>query len=170
MKSESLQLTKKEKEFLKCVLVNGNLTDSEISKIISISNSTCSRIRKKLEKTLISEYIPIIDLHKVGVNVFLVCTFQWNALNDSVLTKKVFFKLKSDPHVVFFANGEGSAANTVLFMAFQNLDNCYAYLKKFREEHGKHVQNINTLFLPSKEIIKNDFTEIITEMLKGEQK
>jgi DNA-binding Lrp family transcriptional regulator len=169
MKSETYKLTKNEKEFVKCILENGNLTDSKISKIVGISNSTCSRIRKKLEKNFISEYIPIIELHKVGINVFLVCTFQWNALNKPLLTKKVFSKIKSDPHVVFFANGEGSAANTVLFMAFQNLDNCYAYLKKFREENGKHIQNINTLFLPSKEIIKNDFTDIIKEMLKGEK-
>jgi len=170
MKSEIEKLTKNEKTFLRCIVEHGNLTDNEISKITKLSNSTCSRIRRTLEKSIISEYIPIIELHKVGVNVFLVITFQWNVFNDLQLTKKTFAKLKADPHVVFFANGEGSVSNSVLFMAFQNLEKCYDYLKKFREEYGKYTQNITTLLLPSKEIIKNDFTEIITEMLKEESK
>jgi len=166
MKAEVQKLTGSQKKFLICILEHGNLNDSHISHITGLSNSTVSRVRKKLEKTLINEYIPIIELHKVGIKVFLVLTFQWTAFNHTLLTNKTFSALKSDPNVVFCAHGEGSASNSVLFMAFEDLEECSRYLKEFRTTHGKHVQQINTLLLPSKEIIKNDFTEVIKKMLQ----
>jgi len=167
MKQNIKDLTKNEKKFLRCILDNGNITDTEIAKKTGISKSTCSRIRKKLEKSLIREYIPIIDLHKVGINVFLVLTFQWTAFDDEELTKKTFSEFEKDPHVIFLANGEGSTSSTVMFVAFENLEGYHSYLKEFRKKYGKYASKINTLLLPSREVIKNDFTEVIRITIGG---
>ena len=102
------------------------------------------------------------DLHKAGINVFLVLTFQWTSFDDEQLTKRVFSELKNDPKVVFLAHGEGSISSTVAFIAFKDLENYHTYLRDFRKRYGKHLQNINTLLLPSREVIKNDFTEVIS--------
>lgn len=168
MKNNCIKLSINEKKFLNCILERGNITDVEIANKTRMSKSTVSRIRKKLEKTIISEYIPIIELHKVGIDVFLVLTFQWNAFNDEKLTKKTFSEFQKDPRVIFLANGEGSMSSTVMFMAFDNLQAYHSYLKEFRQRYGKYASQINTLLLPSDEIIKNDFTEIIMNVLTTE--
>ena len=157
-----LKLTKNEKKFLNAILKQGYMSDTDLCRETGLTKSTCSRIRKRLENDLISEYIPIIDLHKAGINVFLVLTFQWTSFDDEQLTKRVFSELKNDPKVVFLAHGEGSISSTVAFIAFKDLENYHTYLRDFRKRYGKHLQNINTLLLPSREVIKNDFTEVIS--------
>src|SRR3989344_2064103 len=115
-------LSNNEKKFLISLLEDGAKTDSKISKETGISKATCSRIRKKLNKILISDYVPIIELDKVGINVFLVLTFQWKAFNNEGLTKKTFNELEKNPSVIFLANGDGSEISTVIFMGFKNLE------------------------------------------------
>ncbi len=167
MGKNTIKLTVNEKKFLNAILKHGNVTDTVIYKETGLSKSSCSRIRKKLEGTLISEYIPIIDLYRMGIDVFLVLTFQWNAFDNEQLTKKTFCEFKKDPHVIFLANGEGSTSSTVMFIAFEDLDNYHLYLKEFRKKYGKYAYQINTLLLPSKEVIKNDFTEVIRKVIGG---
>jgi len=163
-------LSNNEKKFLISLLEDGAKTDSKISKETGISKATCSRIRKKLNKSLISDYVPIIELDKVGINVFLVLTFQWKSFNNEELTKKTFNELEKNSSVIFLANGESSEISTVIFMGFKNLEEYHNYLKEFRRKYGSYVSNINSLLLPSKEVIKNDFTDIIKKILREELK
>lgn len=167
MKQNLNNLTKNEKKFL-IALLDGSRTDAEIVKKTKLSKATCSRIRKKLEKDVIEEYIPIIELDRFGVEVFLVMMFKWNSFDKTELTKKVFDELEKNPHVIFLANGEGTNASTVMFMGFENISKYTEYFKEFRKQYDKHISNVNTLLLPSKEIIKQDFTEIIKHILKME--
>ena len=160
-------LSNNEKKFLISLLDDGSKPNTKISKETEISKATCSRIRKKLNKYLISSYIPIIELDKVGINVFLVLTFQWKAFNNVALTKKVFNELERNPNVIFLANGEGSNISSIVFMGFKNLEGYHYYLKDFRRKYGAYVSNINSLLLPSKEVIKNDYTEVIKKVLGG---
>ncbi len=162
-------LKENEKKFLLHILVDGNLTDTEIAKRIKINKSTCSRIRKKLEKNFISEYIPIIDLEKVGIDIFVVLIFQWRGFDNKEKSKKFFLNLKKDPHVIFLANGEGAAISTVVFLGFRDIKEYYKYFKELRNKHDKFIRNINSLILPSKEVIKNDFTEIIKYILRNKK-
>ena len=166
MKLNIKKLSENEKKFLKLILDRGNISDSEISKKTGISKSTCSRIRKKIETYLIKEYLPIIELDKVGIKVFLVVVFKWTAFDNDILTKKTFDSFDKDSHVIFLANGEGSGGlSTVMFMGFENLEQYHSYFKEFRKKYDKYITNVNTLMLPSKEVIKNDFTEIIKQVL-----
>ena len=169
MKQSIENLTENENKFLELLLEKGNISDADIAKKTGMSKSTCSRIRKKMEKLLISEYIPIIELDKVGVEVFLVLLFKWNAFDKDDLTKKTFKEFEKDPHVIFLANGQGSAGqSTVIFMGFNSLTQYNDYFKEFRKKYDKYIENVNSLILPSKELIKHDFTEIIKkELLKG---
>lgn len=163
-----INLSEKEKTFLLCILDRGNITDTEIAKETGLSKSTCSRIRKKMEDNMIQEYIPIVPLDKVGISVFLVLTFQWSAFDNESVTEKAFSEFKKDPRVVFLANGEGSTSSSVMFIAFEDLEQYHTYLKDFRKNYGKYAHEINTLLLPSKEVLKNDFTEVIKKTIMGE--
>jgi len=168
MKQNIENLSENEKKFLKMLLDKGNISDADIAKKTGISKATCSRIRKKMEKTLISEYIPIIELGKVGIEVFLVLLFKWNAFDKEDITKKAFEEFEKDPHVIFLANGQGSSGqSTVMFMGFRSLYQYNEYFKEFRRKYDKYIENVNSLILQSNEIQKQDYTEIIKKELLG---
>ena len=169
MQQRANLLKENERKFLLCILSDGGLTDAEIARRIKINKATCSRIRKKLEEDFISEYIPIIDIEKVGIDIFVVLTFQWKGFNNRELTKKFFLNLEKDPHVIFLANGEGSTISTVVFLGFRDIKEYHKYFKQLRDKHDKFIRNLNSLILPSREVIKNDFTEIIKYVLMNEK-
>lgn len=169
MKQSFINLSENEKKFLISVLNDGSKIDADIAREIRISKSSAHRIRRKLEKSgLISEYIAIVDLDKLGVDVFFVILFEWNGFDDEELTKKSFKELENDPHIVFFANGEGSVGMTnVLFMGFKNVDEFNKYFKGFRKKYGKFINNIINFMIPAKQLIKNDFTELAKFAIKN---
>lgn len=168
MKQSIENLSENKKKFLKMLLDKGNISDADIAKKTGISKATCSRIRKKMEKTLISEYVPIIELDKVGIEVFLVLLFKWNAFDKQDITKKSFEEFEKDPHVIFLANGNSSSGqSTVMFMGFKNLEQYNEYFKGFRKKYDRYIENVNSLILPSNEIQKQDYTEIIKKELLG---
>ena len=171
MKQSSLKLTKNERMFLTTILEDGSKTDAQIARDIDVSKSTAHRIRKELEKReIISEYIPIIDMDKMGVEVFLVLMFQWTEYKNKELTNKMLKELENDPHVIFLGNGEGSEGlTTCVFFGFQNLEEYNTYFKNFRGEYEEYLGKITNLLIPSKEIMKHDFTEMLKSILRGEK-
>ena len=169
MKQSIEKLSLKEKKFLISLLEDGSKSDAQIAREIGLSKSTIYRIRKKLEKEgVITEYIPIIDLDKLGVEAFLVLVFQWTAFKNKELTKKIMRELKKDPHVIFLANGEGSEGlTTCVFFGFKDLEEYNNYFKKFRSKYEDFVGKSVILLIPSKQIIKHDFTDLVAFILRG---
>ncbi len=169
MKQNDKKLSEFEKKFLISVLDDGSKTDANIAKEINISKATAGRIRKKLEKDkIISEYIPIVDLDKLGVDMFLVILFQWTQFKNKELTQKMFSELEKDPHVIFLGNGEGSEGLTsCIFLGFRSLEEYNIYFKKFREKYEDYLGKTVSLIIPSKEIIKHDFTDLAKNILKS---
>lgn len=166
MQQKISKLTENEKKFLLCLLDKGNIKDTEIAKRTHMNKASCSRIRKKLEEDFISEYIPVVELDKIGIEIFVVVTFRWNHFNNKDLTKKFFTSLENDPHIIFLANGEGASISSVIFLGFSNINEYYTYFKKFRQEYDSFINNMSYLILPSNKVIKNDFTEIIKYVLE----
>ena len=55
-----------------------------------------------------------------------------------------------------------------MFMGFKSLIQYNEYFKNFRRKYDRYIENMNSLILPSNEIQKQDYTEIIKEIiLKG---
>ena len=82
------KLSKNKRKFLVSLLEDGSKTDAQICREIGISKSTACRLRKDLEREgIISEYIPIIDLDKIGVEVFVIVVFQWKSFKNQKINK-----------------------------------------------------------------------------------
>lgn len=163
-------LSNNERRFLKVLLDEGvDKSDASIARKMSVSPATVFRLRKKLEDTVISDYVPIIQLEDIGIEVFAVLNFSWKAFHDDKKTEDFFQSLEDDPHVVFLANGEGGSDFTsVAFLAFRNLKEFYDYMLDFRKKN-KEASNISTIILPSSKVRKTDFTHIIRHLLEGEK-
>ncbi len=160
-------LSKNDVKFLLSLLDNGSKNDTEIANDINMSKATVSRIRKRLEENFISDYIPIINLEKVGVNIFLVALFQWKSYKDDALTKKFIAELEKDPHVIFLADGEGNdGLTTSVFFGFEDINEYQEYFKEFRKKYEDQIGKVVTLITSSQQIIKHDFTDIIKHQLR----
>ena len=166
MKQSFHNLSDKEKNFLYFLLENGSVSDAEISKRSGISKATCSRIRNKLNKYIIDEYVPIIRLDRAGIDIFVVLMLKWDKFEDDNLTKSVFKGFENDPHTIFLANGQNNLYSTIMFLAFRSIDEYNSYFNDFRKKYDRHISNLNSMILPSKELIKMDFTEILGLVLK----
>lgn len=169
MKQSFTNLSLNERKFLISVLNDGSKIDADIAREIGISKSSAHRIRQKLEKTgIINEYLAIVDLDKIGVDVFFVVLFEWSRFDDEELTEKSFKDLENDPHIVFFADGEGSEGLTnVLFMGFRSVYEFNKYFKNFRKKYGNKINKIVSFMIPAREMIKNDFTELAKHVIEN---
>lgn len=167
MKQKLIELDKNETKFLLSLLESGAKSDAQISREIKVSKATTSRIRKKLEKNrIIEDYIPIIKLEKIGVEIFQVLLLQWIRFGDTKLSEKVFSEWEADPHIIFLAHGQGANFTTVLFMGFKDIHEYDEYSKQFRAKYSNYIGKTEIIILPSDKVIKNDYTHLVSHMLK----
>jgi DNA-binding Lrp family transcriptional regulator len=166
MKQSIIKLSKNEKLFLKSILKDGNKSDAQIARETGMSKATANRIRKDLiNKKVILEFMPIVDLDRMGINLFMVILFRWKGYKDENLTQSMFSDLEKDSHVAFLASGEGSGFTHILFLGFSDLAQAHVYLNKFRKKYEDEIENMITFFIPSNEIRKQDYTDLIRSII-----
>lgn len=168
MKRSVINLSKTEKKFLLSLLKDGSKNDSQIAREISISKATAHRTRKKLEdEELLLDCLPVVNLDKLDINFFAVVMFQWNKFDDEKLTENMIESLKNDPHVVYLAAGDSSLGLThVIMVAFPDLSAYHSYFQEFRKKYADNLENINSFFIPSEKIIKQDYTGLVEQIFK----
>ena len=167
MKQSIINLSKNERLFLKASLKGGNKSDAEISREINISKATANRIRKDLEnKKIILEYLPIVDLQLMGINIFMVVLFQWKGFKDEKLTNQLMKDLENDPHVAFLSSGEGSGFTHLIFLGFSDLSQAHIYFNKLRTKYENGLGEMIPFFVPTNEIRKQDYTDLVRYVLE----
>jgi len=172
MKKSIDKLNKNETKFLISLLEDGHGTDSEIARKIGLSKASVGRIRKKLEtQEILVDYIPIVDLDKFGVNLFAVVMFQWTAFSDNEKTRRMEKEFISTPHVVYLAGGESSNnLNYVAVLGFTDLAEYNTFFDEFRKKYSSSIGRLETFFIPSNKILKQDFTDLAKFVVRGELK
>ena len=167
MKQSIIKLSKYEKLFLKSVIKNGNKSDAEIARETGMSKATANRIRKDLEKrNIILQYMPLVDLDRMSINIFMIVLFHWKGYKDEKLTQAMINDLEKDLHVAFLASGEGSGYTHVLFLGFHDLSQAHVYFNKFRMKYENEIENMVSFFIPSNEIRKQDYTDLVKYALE----
>jgi len=169
MKQNNLKLSEIETKFLIALTEKGSKTDAQLARELKISKATAHRTRKKLEKEeLVVDYIPIINLDKLGIKFFAVVMFQWNKFDDEKLTENLLESLNKDPHVVYLAAGDNSTGLThIMMVAFPDLSAYHSYLQEFRKRYKNYLENISSFFIPSEKIFKQDYMGIVEEIIKN---
>jgi len=166
------KLSEIEKKFLVSLTKNGHKSDAKIAREIGVGKSTTNRIRKKLEREeILLDYIPIVDLEKIGISVYLVLLFEWKAYKDKERTSELMSDLENDPHVIFLGSGEGSEGlTTTVFFGFRTVEEYNKYFKNFRRKYEDGLGNMINLMIPVSEVVKHDFTDVIRHMLKTKER
>jgi len=159
-------LSQNEKKFLKALLEDGSRNDSELADEIGVSKSTANRIRRDFEETgVIEDYIPIIDLEGIGVNLYGVFKGE---INENLDTEE----LTSDSRVIFLGESGDFRKKIIMFAGFSSYTDYKEFLDKLREEKGEKLEQLDIDLISPKDIQKEDFTHLIqhkiTESLQGE--
>jgi len=166
MRQSIIKLSNYEKLFLKAILVDANKSDAQIAKESGMSKATANRIRKELKKKkIILKYLPIVDLDRLGINVFMAILFHWKGYKDVKRTEAMLSDLEKDQHIAFLASGEGSGFTHIVFLGFADLSQAHNYFKKFRMKYDDEIENMVSFFIPSNEIVKQDYTDTIKSVI-----
>ncbi|MDO8553746.1 MAG: Lrp/AsnC family transcriptional regulator [Candidatus Micrarchaeota archaeon] len=168
MQQSIKKLDNNETKFLISLLEAGNKTDTKIAKEIHLSKATVNRIRKRLElQGIITDCIPILNLDYFGVNMFAVVLFEWRDFDNSKETQAMESEFSKTPQVVYFSVGESSSnLNYVAMLGFFDMADYHAFFNEFRKKYQSAIGKIEVFFIPSKRIIKQDFTDLAKLVLK----
>jgi DNA-binding Lrp family transcriptional regulator len=152
-------LSQNEKKFLKALLEDGSRNDSELADEIGVSKSTANRIRRDFEETgVIEDYIPIIDLEGIGVNLYGVFKGE---INENLDTEE----LTSDSRVIFLGESGDFRKKIIMFAGFSSYTDYKEFLDKLREEKGEKLEQLDIDLISPKDIQKEDFTHLIQHRL-----
>jgi len=168
MKNSSVNLSETERKFLSSLMEDGSKTDARIARDIHVSKATAHRTRKKLEADdILTDYIPIVDLDKIGIRFFAVVMFEWNKFDNKDQTKEMLNNLEKDPNVIYLACGDSSnGLSHTMMLGFPDLSGYHSYMEAFRGEYKNDVDRINSFFIPSEKILKQDYTELVRYVLE----
>ncbi len=171
MKQSTIKLSKLEIKFLKSLLEDGSKHDVQIAKETNMSKASAHRIRKKLqEEEVLVDFLPIVDLEKFGIEFYTILIYQWLDFNEES-TSKMVKEITDDPHSVYFATGESSDGMThVVMLGFIDLSEYHAYVDNFRKKYKQKIGKFFSFFIPSKNIVKQDYSGLVGLSLGGEQK
>ena len=166
-----IKLTNYEKKFLFALLEDGSKEDATIARETGISKSSVSRIRKKLQsECVIMDYLPIVDLDRFGIEFYAVVMFAWSDFEEKAAESMVQ-EVSKNPNVVYFAGGESSDGLThVMMIGVKDLSEYQEFLTKFRRKYKDHIGRLFSFFVPSKKIVKQDFTDLVKLTLRGVDK
>ena len=146
------KLTKNEKKVLTLLIDNAKSTDSDIALKIKISPQAVRKIRKKLEKSYISEYRTILNYEKIGINVIAIV--QIKIKNKELLQNN---------HIIGAFEINEASITHILILGFNSLEELDEYKNKIKNE--AEIQQINVV--SRKGFLKNSPVELFKELLNS---
>lgn len=157
-------LSENEKKFLQSILEDGSKTDSDIADDIGVSKSTANRIRRKFEdEGVIRDYIPIVDLEEIGIDLYSIISFQTQSEVD-------IDDLKSNSNIIFLGETGDFNKSVVLFAGFSSYEEYQEFLDDLRQEHKEKLSDFNSNLISAENIHKEDFTHLILSTLQSQLK
>jgi len=115
---------------------NSRRSDRELSKEISVSQPTVSRMIKKFEKEgIIHEYTAIPDFAKLGIEIIAIVTYKVKQLQsdqDRRMERAREFAAKH-PNLIFASSGIGSHSDRVGISVHKSYSDYAEFMKDVKE-------------------------------------
>lgn len=159
MSSGLEKLSENEKKFLRSLVEDGNKTDAQIAKETGMSKATANRIRRRFEDDgTLQEYIPVIRLEEVGVELYALFT---------VRVSETFNRraLAQEPNIIFLGDTDDFEDTVIAFAGFADYEDYHGFVERFKDEHSDGVESFETQLIAPHNIVKDDFTHLIKHTL-----
>jgi DNA-binding Lrp family transcriptional regulator len=113
-------------------LKDSNRSDSQIAKILGVSQPTVSRMRNKLlEEGLVRHFSAIPDLAKMGYEIMVFSFVKFNMDQVIEIEEKAKEWAQSHPEILFSSRAEGMGMDAITVSVHKN----YAEYMNFLIEH-----------------------------------
>jgi DNA-binding Lrp family transcriptional regulator len=163
-------MKKREKEILFELLKNAKISDRQLAQKLNTSQSTVTRIRRRLEKGVIKAYTALPNLSKVGINLASFTFGKCGRSREEM--KKCIEKLaEKNPRIIFAAEGEGMGKSCIIATLHEDFSDHIKFVREFRS-WCKGIKDASDSFLIPSEEIFHDFnlSRVIEDVLKNNKK
>jgi len=133
------------------LIKNSKRSDRDLAKTLGVSQPTITRMRKKLEQKMISEYTVIPNWAELGYEIMALTfvgvkpTYQTEAE-----AKKVEKWMMKHPNVVFAADGQGMGMTAVIISFHRNYTGFLRLLTETRTEWAEYLTDIQAFIVTVK--------------------
>lgn len=153
-------LSDNEKKFLLALIEDGSRTDADIADETGMSTATANRIRRRFEEDgTLKEYLPIVALEQVGIELYATLTVEGAEDVDAA-------EVASHPNIIFLGETEDFRRTLVIFAGFAGFDEYHTFLEDFKDTYREEVDNVEANVIAPQNIVKEDFTHIIKHNLR----
>jgi len=127
------------------LIKNSKNSDRNIAETLGVSQPTITRIRKKLEETVIVEYTVTPNLTELGYELMVV-TFVGARERRDTLEKWMM----EQPNIVFACDGNGMGMNAMMVSIHKDYTDFLGLITKLRTEWSETLGEIKTFILSIK--------------------
>ena len=143
----------REKEVLIELLKNCKISDRQLAQKLNTSQSSITRIRKRLEKNIIRKYTALPDLSVLKIDLASVTFARCTRPKKDVLE---CLGTLSDKYsrIIFTAEGEGMGKSCMIVTIHKDFTDYTEFTREFRLTCNGFGENIESFLVPTENLLR----------------
>lgn len=159
-------MRKREKEVLLELLKNAKISDRQLSQKLNTSQSTVTRIRKRLEKKIIKLYTAFPDFSKLNINLTSV-TFGKCTRPKKVILGCIEKFTEKNPRIIFAGDGEGLGKTCMFMSVHRDFSDFTRFKREFRSWCAGIKDASESFLIPTKDsFLFFNLSKAVEDLLK----
>ncbi len=165
--SELIKLNDNERKTLNLIIQNAKFSDTQIAKKLKITSQAVGKIRKRLEKIVISGYSVDVDYSVLGINLFAAGLFELTEKGKDFGKLETENILLSNPNVVSICRLPKGNVTYFISFGFRDMNELDNFFQSpdTRELH-KLIDTRDLFTYSYNGILKNSSVELMFKMLR----
>ncbi len=163
-------MRKREKEVLLELLKNAKISDRKLAQKLDTSQSTVTRIRKRLEKKIIKLYVALPDFSKLNINLASVTFGKCTRPKKDIITCMEKFAEKNS-RIIYAGGGEGMGKSCMIVSLHRDFTGYTKFSREFRSWCEGIKDAAESFLIPTKDSFQTfDLRRTIQDLLKERRK
>jgi len=145
------------------------MSDRQLAQKLNTSQSTVTRIRKRLEKKIIKIYTALPDLSKLDVNLISVTFGKCTRSKQDII--ECMEKIGSHyPRIIFASEGEGMGKSCMIVSIHEDFAEHMKFARDFRSGCRGIKDAVESFLIPSEGAFQTfNLSRVVEDILKEEK-
>jgi DNA-binding Lrp family transcriptional regulator len=159
----------REKEVLIELLKNCKISDRQLAQKLNTSQSTITRIRKRLEKKIIKLYTALPDFSKLNINLASVTFGKCNRSEKDIAE---CLETLSDkyPRIIYMGEGEGMGKTCMIISLHRDFVDYTKFSREFRSGCKGIKDAVDSFLISTKDSFQTfNLSKTVKDILKEEK-
>ena len=156
----------RETEVLIELLKNCKISDRQLAQKLNTSQSTITRIRKKLEKKIIKSYTALPDFSKLNISLASVTFAKCNTPEKDIVgcLEKISDKY---PRIIYAGGGQGMGKTCMIVSLHRDFEDYMNFSREFRSGCRGVKDAIDSFLISTKDSLKTfNLSKTVENILK----